>query len=96
MKKLYISLVILLSFSLPGIAKNEPATCDQVLSVCSRYVKELEEQTYNLEARIESQKAKIDELDHQTKTVPWHWYFLGGIIISLVISIVANKMRRKK
>ena len=80
-------LAIVLSTCLTSIAKeNKPVTCEQALHACELYVEtfDLERQAYK--KVIAKQEDKINQLVEDSKTIPWYWYVLGGVVGGLAVS----------
>lgn len=91
MKKIFVSLVILLNLCSKNIVANpEKPTCDEVLVVCSDYVGSLEEQNNSLVSLVKRQQERVDELSLEAEKVSWYWYLLGGIVTGIAISKVGQ------
>jgi hypothetical protein len=56
------------------------------LHACELYVEtfDLERQAYK--KVIAKQEDKINQLVEDSKTIPWYWYVLGGVVGGLAVS----------
>lgn len=61
-------------------------TCEMALEACELYV-----ETFNVERQayknvIAKQDEKINQLIDDSRTIPWYWYVLGGVVGGIVLS----------
>ena len=86
-KKKLITLVIVFSTCLTSIAKeSKPVTCEQALHACELYVETFDVERQAYKNVISKQNEKINQLIEDSKTIPWYWYVLGGIVGGVAIS----------
>ena len=80
-------LVTVFSLCLTSIAKeNKPVTCDNALSACEEYVKTFDAERTAYRNVIAKQDEKINQLIDDSRTVPWYWFVLGGVVGGIAIS----------
>lgn len=86
-RKKLVALAIVFSICSTSIAtENKKVTCDDVLSACLEYTKDLEDRHSLLKTIIEKQNDKIKELSEKADSPAWYWYFIGGVIGGIAIT----------
>ena len=87
LRKKLMPLAIAFSICLTSFAKeNKKVTCEDALHACELYVETFDAERRAYKNVIAKQDEKINQLIDDSRTIPWYWYVLGGVVGGIAIS----------